>query len=132
MLGGAKGGAKAGLRVGIWTLAYIAIEQSVEKARNSYTQSQNIHARWNGRWIDGATAGLGIATGASVLCEYNLEVECMHAFILTSSSSQPDRLPGQIVRRSLLLGTLAGASVGGLRQLQGELADAKLQEVHSR
>lgn len=69
LLGGAKGGAKAGLRVGLWTSAYIAIEQSVEKARNSYTQSQDIHTRWNGRWIDGATAGLGIATGASILCE---------------------------------------------------------------
>jgi hypothetical protein len=69
LLGGAKGGAKAGLRLGLWTLAYIAIEQSVEKARTSYTQSQDIHTSWNGRWIDGATAGLGIATGASVLCE---------------------------------------------------------------
>lgn len=55
----------------------------------------------------------------------------MYALILTFSFSQSDRLPGQIARRSLLLGTLAGGSVGALRQLQGELADAKLQEAHS-
>lgn len=70
LLGGAKGGARAGLQVGLWTLAYVAMEQGVEKARLFYTQSQNIKpARWNGRWIDGSTAGLGIATGASFLCE---------------------------------------------------------------
>lgn len=41
-----------------------------------------------------------------------------------------DRLSPQIASRSVLLGMIGGASIGALRQLQGELAEAKLQAVH--
>ena len=70
LLAAVRGGARTSARVGLWTLTYVSLEALIEQARLVSSKRLAVDdAPWNGKWIDGATAGLSIALGASSFCE---------------------------------------------------------------
>ncbi|PWN90480.1 hypothetical protein FA10DRAFT_266951 [Acaromyces ingoldii] len=107
LLAAVVGGLRTGARVGVWTLAWVGLERAMGELRARYldtslklSKAQGDLELPLGRWLDGGVAGLGIATGASILY----------------------RLPGPLSRRALVLATATGASVGALRDFQQRLA----------
>lgn len=70
LLAGVKGGLKTGTRVGIWTLAYVGIEYGVTRLQQDMAKQRGGDiAMQKTRLIAGGIAGLGIASGASLICE---------------------------------------------------------------
>ncbi|UZJ54707.1 hypothetical protein CBS101457_004027 [Exobasidium rhododendri] len=70
LLAGITSGLKTGARVGFWTLAYVGIEYGITRLQQDRARRQGGEAADIGaRWIASGTAGLGIAGGASLLCE---------------------------------------------------------------
>lgn len=71
LLAGINGGFKTGARVGLWTLAYVGIEYGVTRLQlETYKQRGIKPGSVQGtRLVAGGVAGLGIASGASLICE---------------------------------------------------------------
>ena len=116
LLAGINGGFKTGARVGIWTLAYVGIEYGVTRIQlDSFRQRGEGAMQWT-RLLAGGVAGLGIASGASVICEFGRKTLHWEEPRLTSNIA--DRLPGPVARRALLLGVVTGSTVGALRDAQ--------------
>lgn len=112
MLGAAKGGLKQGVRLGIWTTGFCLAEQFAKVTRAS-VQKQFSGGRegWKvlGHWTDGVLAG--VVTAGAVTALY--------------------RLPKASAMRVFQLGLLAGASTGGIRDLQERLVDREIGGVAS-
>lgn len=77
LLAAVVGGLRTGARVGVWTLAWVGLERAMGELRARYldtslklSKAQGDLELPLGRWLDGGVAGLGIATGASILCEF--------------------------------------------------------------
>lgn len=118
LLAGVKGGFKTGARVGVWTLAFVGIEYGVTRLQlDAYKQGgvKEGSVQWT-RLVAGSVAGLGIASGASLLCESGQAKGDRYSFAHCSFFA--DRLPGPVARRALLLGLITGSSVGALRDAQ--------------
>jgi hypothetical protein len=57
--------------VGMWTLAYVGVEFGITRLQQDQAKRKGWHAaEQSSRWIAGGVAGLGIAGGASLLCEW--------------------------------------------------------------
>lgn len=70
VLAGVKGGLKTGTRVGLWTLAYVGIEYGVTRLQQEMAKQNGQEiAMQQTRLVAGGIAGLGIASGASLICE---------------------------------------------------------------
>lgn len=101
LLAGAKGGLKTGTRVGLWTLAYVGIEYGVSRLQQDMTNQRGADvAMQRTRLIAGGVAGLGIASGASLICEFCREeiksprisiVSNFLFFLITRSAPRPYR-----------------------------------------
>ncbi|KAK0551720.1 hypothetical protein OC846_001925 [Tilletia horrida] len=151
ILAGVKGGFKSGLRLGAWAVSWVALDHGIAACRRSVlfgpspTQPPLIislspepsvqlsppattdlagsdvasdegsavlyhpHDRYM-RWFDGALAGTGVASGAVLL----------------------HRLPRPTSFHFILGGLLAGGVFGGLRDLQGLIAEAKPESEASK
>lgn len=112
MLGAVKGGLKQGVRLGIWTTGFCFAERFAELTRGSVQkQLSGGKEGWKvlGHWTDGALAGVVAAGAATGLY----------------------RLPRASAMRVLQLGLLAGASTGGIRDLQERLVHRGIGGVAS-
>ncbi|CBQ71897.1 conserved hypothetical protein [Sporisorium reilianum SRZ2] len=128
LLGAAKGGLKQGSRLGIWTTGFCLAERLAELTRGS-VQTQFASSGSNsssssrsavpaeasegvkvlGHWTDGALAGVATAAAATALY----------------------RLPKPSAVRVFQLGLVAGASTGGIRDLQERLVHKEIGGVAS-
>ncbi|KAJ1029642.1 hypothetical protein NDA13_002885 [Ustilago tritici] len=112
ILGAAKGGLKQGVRLGIWTTGFCLAEQFAKVTRASVQKQFNGGREgWKvlGHWTDGVLAGVVTAGAATALY----------------------RLPKASAMRVFQLGLLAGASTGGIRDLQERLVDREIGGVAS-
>ncbi|SPO23183.1 uncharacterized protein UTRI_01861 [Ustilago trichophora] len=117
LLGAAKGGLKQGSRLGIWTTGFCFAERFAELTRGSIQRQFSSSSvaegkegfRVLGHWTDGALAGVGTAAAATALY----------------------RLPKPSAVRVFQLGLLAGASTGGIRDLQERLLHKEIGGVAS-
>lgn len=66
MYGGVIGGLKTGTRLGLWTAAFVGIEEGIEI---SLRRTIPHHEKYRTRWISGGIAGLGLAGAAGQICE---------------------------------------------------------------
>jgi hypothetical protein len=72
LLAGVKGGFKTGARVGVWTLAFVGIEYGVTRLQLDADKQRGIKEGGSMQWTRlaaGSVAGLGIASGAALLCK---------------------------------------------------------------
>ncbi|SPO21873.1 uncharacterized protein UTRI_01861_B [Ustilago trichophora] len=117
LLGAAKGGLKQGARLGIWTTGFCFAERFAELTRGSaqrqFSSSSAAEGKEGfkvlGHWTDGALAGVGTAAAATALY----------------------RLPKPSAVRVFQLGLLAGASTGGIRDLQERMLHKEIGGVAS-
>ena len=116
LLGAAKGGLKQGARLGIWTTGFCFAERFAELTRGSIQRQFTAQAtdatrgiKVLGHWTDGALAGMATAATATALY----------------------RLPRPSAMRVFQLGLLAGASTGGIRDLQERLLHKEIGGVAS-
>ncbi|TKY87084.1 hypothetical protein EX895_003761 [Sporisorium graminicola] len=121
LLGAAKGGLRQGARLGIWTTGFCFAERFAELTRASlqtqFASSGSAvvpeEAREGfkvlGHWTDGALAGVVTAAAATALY----------------------RLPKPSATRVFQLGLMAGASTGGIRDLQERLLHKEIGGVAS-
>ncbi|SNX83201.1 uncharacterized protein MEPE_01907 [Melanopsichium pennsylvanicum] len=113
LLGAAKGGLRQGVRLGIWTTGFCLVERFAELTRSSilrqFKPDEKYGLRLLGHWTDGALAGVGTAAAATALY----------------------RLPKPSAVRVFQLGLLAGASTGGIRDLQERLVHKEIGGVAS-
>lgn len=67
MYGGIKGGLRTGSQLGGWTLAFVGLQEGLERTRR--TMASELHPDVPSRWLSGATSGLALAGAAGVICE---------------------------------------------------------------
>ncbi|CDS82114.1 uncharacterized protein SPSC_02934 [Sporisorium scitamineum] len=118
LLGAAKGGLKQGTRLGIWTTGFCFAERFAELTRASlqkqFASSGEVEEAREGfkvlgHWTDGALAGVVTAAAATALY----------------------RLPRPSAVKVFQLGLLAGASTGGIRDVQERLVHMEIGGVAS-
>uniref|UniRef100_V5EB80 Uncharacterized protein n=1 Tax=Kalmanozyma brasiliensis (strain GHG001) TaxID=1365824 RepID=V5EB80_KALBG len=113
LLGAAKGGLRQGVRLGLWTTGFCFAERAAELTRSAVQEQlgtrEGERKRVVGHWTDGAIAGVGTAAVATGLY----------------------RLPRASAVRVFQLGLLAGASTGGIRDLQERLVKEDIGGVAS-
>ncbi|GAC96284.1 hypothetical protein PHSY_003864 [Pseudozyma hubeiensis SY62] len=114
LLGAAKGGLKQGARLGVWTTGFCFAERMAELTRvavqRQFTGGKSDGVKVVGHWTDGALAGVATAGAATALY----------------------RLPRASAVRVFQLGLLAGASTGGIRDLQERLVHREIGGVASQ
>lgn len=65
MYGGVVGGLKTGTRLGLWTAAFVGLEEGAEYAFKRTIPSE----KYSTRWASGGIAGMSLAAAASQMCE---------------------------------------------------------------
>lgn len=67
MFGGVKGGLRTGAKLGSWTLAFVGMQEIVERGRKSLLSEQQ--RELPSRWASGALAGTTLAGAAALICQ---------------------------------------------------------------
>lgn len=66
MFGGVKGGLKTGAKLGSWTLAFVGLQEVMERGRQSILSETQREIP--SRWATGAVAGTTLAGAAAAIC----------------------------------------------------------------
>ena len=67
MFGGVKGGLKTGAKLGSWTLAFVGLQEIMERGRMSVPSES--YKEFPSRWASGALSGTTLAGAAAIICE---------------------------------------------------------------
>ncbi|KAL4400981.1 hypothetical protein ACI68E_002305 [Malassezia pachydermatis] len=118
LLGGFQRGAGTGLRLAGWVGGWCLLDVLTESGRKYWAEQRNrpimpsheaLDAYRLGHWFDGSVAGFATGLIGAVSCTYETP-------LLTT-----DRVSAPTVPRMVLLGTVAGATTGALRDVRHHL-----------
>lgn len=109
MYGGVVGGLKTGTRLGLWTAAFVTLQEGVEKG----LERTSVGEQYPTRWLSGGVAGLGLAGAASQLCESRESLESRMELTLSA-----DGLSKYGWMRRSVMGLSLGAVAGGAHDLR--------------
>jgi hypothetical protein len=117
---GILGGVRTATRLGLWTTAFIAgqeaLDKGLRKAVGVYSpRGEATLDGWKTRWAAGGLTGVGIAGAAGWFCAFFSFSHLRHILTL---SRYTDRLSKYTAPRRLLLGLTMGALAGGAVDLR--------------